>query len=61
MYDTTKEEKRKDAFFIFYESVLRPDHVLRQDAHEQKCFHELMEWRSEVIAYLDCRRNEEFN
>lgn len=61
MYETSKDEKRKDAFFIFYESVLKPDHNLRQDAHEQKCFHELMEWRAEVIEYLDRRRNEEFN
>ena len=48
----TKHEKRKDAFYIFYESVLKPDHELRQDAHEQKCYHELLEWRGEIIAYL---------
>ena len=30
---TTKDQKRKDAFHIFYESVLKPDHELRQDAH----------------------------
>ena len=59
--DLTKQEKRKDAFFIFYESVLKPDHHLRQYAHDQKCYHELMEWRSEIIEYLDRRRNEEFN
>ena len=57
---TTKDQKRKDAFHIFYESVLKPDHELRQDAHEQKCYNELLEWRSEVIAYLDGRRVEEF-
>ena len=56
----SKEERRKDAFFIFYESVMKPDHELRQDAHEQKCYHELMEWRDEVLVYLDKRRNEEF-
>ena len=44
--NTTKQEKRKDAFYIFYESVLKPDHELRQDAHEQKCYHELLEWRA---------------
>ena len=59
-WDTNKQEKRKDAFFIFYESVLKPDHELRQDAHDQKCYHELLEWRGEIIAYLDRRRNEEF-
>jgi len=57
---TTKPEKRKDAFFIFYESVLKPDHRLREDAHDQECYHELMEWRGEIIAYLDKRRSEEF-
>jgi len=56
----SKEERRKDAFFIFYESVMKPDHELRQDAHEQKCYHELMEWRDEVLVYLNKRRNEEF-
>ncbi len=59
-YTDDKARKRKDAFFLFYESVLKPDHELRQDAHEQKCFYELMEWRNEIISYLDGRRNEEF-
>ena len=60
-WDTSKQEKRKDAFFIFYESVLKPDHQLRQCAHNQECFHELMEWRDEIIHYLDERRNQEFH
>ena len=58
---TEKEQKRKDAFFIFYESVLKPDVELRQYAHDEKCFHELMEWSQEIVTYLDQRRNEEFN
>jgi len=58
---TEKEQKRKDAFFIFYESVLKPDPELRLYAHDEKCFHELMEWREEIVTYLDQRRNEEFN
>lgn len=58
--DTDKLQKRKDAFFVFYESVLKPDHELRQTAHEQECFNELMEWRGDIIEYLDRRRNEEF-
>lgn len=58
---TEKEQKRKDAFFIFYESVLKPDTELRQYAHDEKCFHELMEWRQEIVTYLDQRRNQEFN
>ena len=56
----TKEQKRKDAFYIFYDSVLKPDAELRVYAHEQECFHELMEWREEIITYLDKRRNEGF-
>ena len=44
-----------------FTSVLKPDHELRQDAHDQCCYHELLEWRGEIIAYLDRRRNEEFN
>ena len=59
-WDTNKQEKRKDAVFIFYESVLKQAHELRQDAQDQKCYHELLEWRGEIIAYLDRRRNEEF-
>ena len=55
-----KEQKRKEAFFIFYDSVLKPDAELRVYAHEQECFHELMEWREEIITYLDTRRNEGF-
>ena len=55
-----KLQKRKDAFNLFYESVLKPDAELRQDAHEQLCYHELMEWRGEILAYLDQRRIHEF-
>lgn len=57
---TEKEQKRKDAFFIFYESVLKPDPELRLYAHDEQCFHELMEWRGEIIQYLDERRTQEF-
>jgi len=56
-----KQQKRRDAFNLFYESVLKPDNELRQLAHEQECFHELMEWRGEILAHLDFRRNQEFN
>jgi hypothetical protein len=46
-----KQQKRRDALGLFYESVLKPDHQLR----------EWMEWRSEILQYLDSRRNEEFH
>jgi len=58
--DDLKYQKRKDAFGLFYESVLKPDSDLRQQAHEQLCYNELMEWRSEILSYLDFKRNQEF-
>ena len=56
-----KQQKRRDAFGLFYESVLKPDHELREYAHDEECYHELMEWRDEIVEYLDRRRNEEFH
>jgi|TARA_B100000085_G_scaffold119349_1_gene108775 hypothetical protein len=58
--DESKQQKRRDAFNLFYESVLKPDPELRRDAHEQLCYHELMEWRGEILSYLDTKRNKEF-
>jgi hypothetical protein len=58
--DEIKHQKRRDALGLFYESVLKPDSELRQCAHNQQCFHELMEWRGEILAYLDFKRNQEF-
>ena len=37
---------------LFMESVLKPDHKLRQCAHNQKCYHELMYIRQYVLDYL---------
>lgn len=43
---------------LFIESVLKPDHELRQCAHNQKCYHELMYIRQYVLEYLgSLRRN----
>jgi hypothetical protein len=56
-----KQLKRRDAFGLLYESVLKPDNELRQCAHNQKCYHELLEWRHELLEYLDRRRVEEFS
>jgi hypothetical protein len=55
-----KAEKRNRALGLFTESVLKADAELRQCAHNQKCFHELLEWRDEVLEYLNKRRQEEF-
>ena len=57
---TEKEIKRRDALTIFIESVHKADHRLRGCAHNQECYNELMEWREEVLAYLQQRRIEEF-
>ena len=53
---TTKDQKRRDALGLFYESVLKPDSKLRACAHNQECYYELMEWREEIIHYLDGRK-----
>jgi hypothetical protein len=57
---TEKEIKRRDALTIFIESVHKADHRLRGCAHNQECYNELMEWREEVLTYLNQRRMEEF-
>ena len=57
---TDKEIKRRDALTIFIESVHKADHRLRGCAHNQECYNELMEWREEVLEYLNQRRVEEF-
>tara|TARA_B000000557_G_scaffold123614_1_gene100199 strand:- start:1988 stop:2209 length:222 start_codon:yes stop_codon:yes gene_type:complete len=57
---TNKNEKRRDALTIFTESVHKPDHKLRACAHNQGCFDELMEWRDEVLQYLQTRHQQEF-
>ena len=55
-----KTEKRNRALGLFTESVLKSDTELRQCAHNQQCFHELIEWKDEVLEYLNKRRQEEF-
>lgn len=60
MDNSSKHEKRRDALGLFVESVLKPDHKLRQCAHNQKCYNELMEWRQEVLSHLERKRQEEF-
>ena len=57
---TEKEIKRRDALGPFMESVHKADHRLRGCAHNQNCYNELMEWREEVLEYLNQRRQEEF-
>ena len=56
----SKEQKRRDAWGLFYESVLKPDSELRQCAHNQECFYELMAWRGEILEHLQRAKTEEF-
>lgn len=52
MDNENKSDKRRRALGLFIESVYKPDSELRQCAHNQKCYHELLEYRDEVLAYL---------
>ena len=45
----TKSEKWERGKALFLESLYKADHQLRGCSHNQKCYHELMEIRKEVI------------
>ena len=51
----TKQEKWNRGLDIFIESVIKPDPSLRQCAHNQRCYHELMDVREDVL-YLKSKR-----
>jgi hypothetical protein len=53
MTDTERWNRGLD---LFIESVLKPDPKLRQCAHNQECFHELMWCRDNVLDYLKTLR-----
>jgi hypothetical protein len=54
----TQEDKWNRGLDIFIESVIKPDPALRQCAHNQQCYHELMWVREHVLDYLrTLRRN----
>jgi hypothetical protein len=59
--NVTEEENQKDKWNrgldLFIESVHKPDHELRQCAHNQKCYHELMWVRENVLEYLKTLRH----
>ena len=44
---------------LFMESVLKPDSKLRECAHNQKCYTELMYVRSYVLDYLKTLRRDD--
>jgi hypothetical protein len=60
--EETKEEKMERALCLFLESVHKADHSLRGCAHNQKCYHELMEVRDHVLDYLhNIKRTGQYN
>ena len=56
MQNETYENKWNRGLDLFIESVHKPDHELRQIAHENKCFNELMAVREDVLEYLKSLR-----
>lgn len=54
--EESHKEKWNRGLDLFIESVYKPDQNLRQDAHDQKCFYELMSIRDHVLSYLKTLR-----
>lgn len=54
--EETSESKWNRGLDLFIESVYKPDHELRQIAHEQMCYDDLMVIREHVIEYLKLLR-----
>lgn len=52
MSQTTSKSSYLDGLTLFEESVLKPDHRLRQCARNQNCYDELMEVREQVLEFL---------
>ena len=52
----SKQDKWNRGLDIFIESVIKPDSALRQCAHNQRCYHELMDVRAEVLKHLKTLR-----
>jgi len=53
---TIQDQRWNDALTIFTESVHKADPKLRNCAHNQECFNELMSIREHVIEYLQTLR-----
>jgi hypothetical protein len=49
-------EKWNRGLTLFEESVLKPDSELRQCAHNQECYHELMYIRENILEHLKSLR-----
>jgi len=52
----SKQDKWNRGLDLFIESVLKPDQELRQCAHNQKCYNELLDIRENVLEYLKTLR-----
>lgn len=52
MEQVKPNEKWNMAISIFAESVLKPDIKLRQAAHEEDCYSELMNVRDTILEHL---------
>jgi hypothetical protein len=56
MMEESQDNKWNRGLDLFIESVHKPDHELRQCAHNQKCYNELMQVRETVLEYLKTLR-----
>ena len=54
----SQKDKWNRGLDIFIELVIKPDPALRQCAHNQKCYHELMWVRENVLEYLRTLRHQ---
>jgi hypothetical protein len=57
--DESKDVKWNRGLDLFIESVHKPDSELRQCAHNQKCYNELLEVRATVLEHLNTLRRYE--
>ena len=58
MNPDTSKTRYIDGLTLFTESVLKPDHRLRECAKAQHCYDELMQIRQDVLEYLKELRKE---
>ena len=56
MTEESQIDKWNRGLTLFEESVLKPDPELRNCAHNQKCYNELMSVREHVLEYLKTLR-----
>ena len=54
----SQKDKWNRGLDLFIESVLKPDPALRQCAHNQRCYHELMWVRENILEHLKTLRHD---